>query len=126
MFSRNRGDVVLPWELATAEETPTTSPTTRPVETLFVASSREDASGDVIVKFVNTRSAPEQVKINLQGISTVTGGSTEVLMGQENDVNSIDDPMKVAPKQMTLSNAAPSFTHEFPAFSVTVLRIKTK
>lgn len=41
-------------------------------------------------------------------------------------MNSVAEPTKVAPKAITITNAGPSFTYELPAYSVTVLRLKTR
>jgi len=41
-------------------------------------------------------------------------------------MNSVAEPTKVAPKPITITNAGISFTHELPAHSVTVLRLKTR
>jgi alpha-L-arabinofuranosidase len=49
----------------------------------------------------------------------------EVLTGGLNDVNSIEEPKKVAPKAFGIQASA-RFTHEFPARSVTVMRLTTR
>ena len=36
----------------------------------------------------------------------------------------IAEPTKVAPRETTITNAGPSFTHLLPARSITVLRLK--
>ena len=42
------------------------------------------------------------------------------------DVNTLAEPTKIAPKKITINNAAPKFVHEFPPQSVTVLKFKTR
>jgi alpha-N-arabinofuranosidase len=147
MFSNNKGDVVLPITV-TAQIAPTAPPTAAvpptddaapggrrgrgrggpgaPTQTLFASSSRVKASGDVILKVVNAAEAPQQVEISLDGVKSV--GKTakmEVLTGALTDVNSIAEPMKVAPKSSTI-DASAKFVREFPANSVNVIRFSTK
>jgi hypothetical protein len=49
-----------------------------------------------------------------------------VLTGGLGDVNTVAEPRKVAPKALAIGNAAPTFAHELPAHSVTVLRLKAR
>ena len=49
-----------------------------------------------------------------------------VLAGEPEDMNSLDAPEKVAPQTMTLTGVGNTFVHEFPAHSVTVLRVKAR
>jgi len=114
MFCHNRGDVVLPVELSGS------------TNDLFTTASRDEAAGDVIIKFVNGRAGPLSLEIKLQGVNTTQGGFAEVLTGGLNDVNSIEEPTKISPKRTDLAVAAGTFKHEFPGYSVSVLRIKTR
>jgi hypothetical protein len=49
----------------------------------------------------------------------------EVLTGGLTDVNSIAEPMKVAPKS-SMIDASTKFVREFPGNTVTVIRFSTK
>jgi alpha-L-arabinofuranosidase len=63
----------------------------------------------------------------VKGVATVRkDASGEMLTGADADVNTVADPMKVAPRPVTITNAAPTFAHELPARSVTVIRLKTR
>nr|MDQ2686857.1 DUF1080 domain-containing protein [Armatimonadota bacterium] len=96
-----------------------------PVGPIFATASREDKSGDVILKVVNTASDPQPLQIALPGARNV--GKTarvEVLSGQPQDVNSLEAPERVAPKVMTITQAGATFIHEFPPYSVSVMRLK--
>jgi alpha-L-arabinofuranosidase len=98
-----------------------------PVAALYATASRATADGAVIVKVVNASALPQQLLINLQGVSAVDKSATaDVICGQPSDVNSVAKPEKVAPKHVVIENAAPRFLHEFPPFSVSVLRFKAK
>jgi alpha-L-arabinofuranosidase len=94
---------------------------------IFAQATREDSTGQVILKMVNVSATPQTVDINLQGVTTVDKtAKAQVLSGQLQDVNTIDNPTKVAPVEADISDAAPEFTHEFPPYSVTVIRLTAK
>ena len=94
---------------------------------MYATASRDLKSGDVIVKAVNTSNIPESMNINLTGVSHVNAHAVAtVLQGNPDDVNSLADPMKVAPHDVVVNDAAKSFPYTFPAHSVTVLRINAK
>jgi alpha-N-arabinofuranosidase len=138
MFYNNKGDVVLP--IAVTPQIPPLAPATAPTEsprggrrgaatppqTLFASSSRDDATGDIILKVVNAVETTQQMQITLVGIPSV--GKTarmEVLTGDLADVNTIAEPTKISPKDSTI-NADVKFTREFPGYSVTIIRFTTK
>ena len=97
-----------------------------PADPLYATSSRDEKTGDVIIKVVNVSAAPQQLSVNLQGVTKVTGALLETISGDPADVNSLAEPLKVAPKTMKLAVTAPNFVQEFPAHSASVLRVKTK
>ena len=69
MFYCNKGDVVLPITLT-------------PSQAMFASASRDEATGDVILKLVNAAETPQEMEISLQGAATI--GKTarmEVLAG---------------------------------------------
>jgi alpha-L-arabinofuranosidase len=103
-----------------AEETP---PKAAPP--LFAAASRVDSTGEVILKVVNTAPRPEQLAVDLQGVPPIAKqAAIEVLQGDPADQNTVEEPTKIAPQAGTIDDAGTQFTHEFPANSVTVIRLK--
>ena len=98
-----------------------------PAGPVFATASREQKSGDVILKVVNVAAEPQPLQIALPGARNVDrSASLEELSGQPQDVNSLAAPEKVAPRAMTLTQAGPTFVHEFPPYSVSVIRLKVK
>jgi alpha-N-arabinofuranosidase len=98
-----------------------------PVPAIYASASRVSATGRVILKVVNVSSTPQNVQINLQGTTDVKADAQAiVLTGQRGDVNTLDEPRKIFPKELDFHDAAPSFSREFPAYSVSVLKIDTK
>ena len=96
-----------------------------PETSFYTVASRDTKTGDILLKAVNFTAQAQTLQIKLDGAQGV--GKTavaQVLTGLPTDINSIDNPRKVAPQTVTLNSVGPNFTHEFPAFSVTVVRFK--
>jgi len=97
----------------------------QPPQPIFAVASRETKSGDVILKVVNTSSDPQDISLNLQGAGHISKSATEEsISGQPQDVNSIDNPTKVAPVQVWIKDAGSTFTQTFAPYSVSVIRLK--
>lgn len=96
--------------------------------TLYVACSRDNETGDVIIKAVNRLKQAQTVEIRLEGDCMVSGkGTAEVLTSADpRDENSFSQPQKVAPVKRELTGLDSSFSYTFDANSVTVLRIGHK
>jgi alpha-L-arabinofuranosidase len=95
----------------------------RPPAAVYATASQDDASGDVILKVVNVSGTARPLAMNLEGMKNVTKqAQLEVLSGQPTDVNTLDNPTKVATQKTTIDNAGTQFVHEFPAYSVNVIR----
>ena len=94
---------------------------------IYVSASGTRSTGEVFLQVVNVSAAARQIDVNLQGVTKVAGDAAcEVLTGDPSDVNSIAEPEKVAPKMEMLQGLGTTFTHEFPAHSVSVIRLKAK
>jgi alpha-N-arabinofuranosidase len=122
LFSRNRGDVVLPVEVSSQQPPSSKQPG------LYVTASREDKAGKVIVKVVNSAEKPMAADVQLKGAGRVASqGTMIVLVGEKlTDENSIAEPKKIAPVTSSLKGISDQFKHTFPPCSLTVLRLKTK
>jgi alpha-N-arabinofuranosidase len=111
LFAKNRGDTILPRELAARD--------------IYVSATRDDQTKEVILKMVNTRTAEAPMDITLQGVTRVDPGATGwTLTGNPADVNSVANPTLVSPKEFKINNAASKFTYTLPPQSVVVLRVK--
>jgi len=146
MFANNRGDVVLPAtfdplpRLTAAEIPQAPMPAgapgppgggrggpAGPFDGLYASATREIASGDIILKLVNVQAAPQPLTIDLQGVRTISRSARgEVLAAEVGAMNSVAEPVKVAPKPVVITDAGARFTHSLPALSVTVIRLKAK
>ncbi len=141
LFSRNRGDVVLPVEVRSmpetvgagfkpSKETPggvTTSASSKQPG-LYVAASRDENAGEVILKVVNSAEKPMAADVQIKGAGRVASQGTMILLagGKLTDENSITEPRKIAPVTSSLKGLGGEFKHTFPPYSFTVLRLKTR
>jgi alpha-L-arabinofuranosidase len=118
MFAHNRGDFVLPTTINDAA-----APAAPELPRLYATASKYDA-GDVTIKVVNSSGAAVAGQIRLVGLTTPPQSvEATVLTGQPDDVNSIEQPDKVKPATSAVAAASSEFAYEFPANSLTVLRI---
>ncbi len=118
MFSRNRGDVLLPVKIG-GEQPGGNKPS------LYATASREEKSGEVIVKVVNSAADPLEATVQLQGAGKLAGKADVTVLAGANlaDENSIAEPKKVAPVTSSIEGVGPEFQYTFKPWSVTVLRI---
>jgi alpha-L-arabinofuranosidase len=97
------------------------------VDPIYANATRDPASGDLYLHVVNVTASPRQIEVNLKGVTKVADKATSlVLTGDPLDVNTIAQPEKVAPKAAPIQGIAPTFTHEFPAHSVSVVRLNAR
>jgi len=123
LFSLNRGDVVLPVEVGGQEPPSSRQPG------LYATSSRDMEQGEIIVKVVN--SAPQAVtaEVRIEGIKQLSRNKSSVTVlsaASLTDENSLAEPKKIAPVSSPWKGTDPSFPHTFPAYSVSVLRLRTR
>lgn len=120
LFSINRGDVVLPMQLSRDLITGK-----RP--TLYASSCKDEKSGDVIVKVVNSTAKPVETTVKINGAGKTSGkGLATILAGSKlNEQNSFDEPKKIKPLLINIDAVGSEFKYKFEPQSVTVLRIPT-
>ena len=136
MFSTMHGDEILAtdsqniptrmWQRQ-ARRDGAVPPPTQLKEVFFVA-TREAKSGVVYLKVVNTSGSMKPIQIHLDGAPKLKArGEAVVLAGKAlDDTNSMDKPENVIPRMETVTGIGSSFSREFPPYSVTVLKLKTK
>lgn len=102
---------------------------TVPITQKFYAVTGRDAkSGDVVVKAINLGNEAVAGKLNFSGVGNIaaTGHATVLQSASLSDNNSLEQPQRVVPLERMLNGVGSKFAHEFPARSLTVLRLKTK
>ncbi|MDP4182775.1 MAG: AbfB domain-containing protein [Bacillota bacterium] len=116
MFSQNLGSNIL---LTTFSGSNTS---------FFFTTSKDNATGDIILKAVNATANNENSTIKINGASYIDSTGSAIVMSNSdpNAENSFTAPTKVAPVTKIVSGISSSFDYTFSPYSVTVLRIKTK
>jgi alpha-L-arabinofuranosidase len=96
-------------------------------QAMQAATAGLSAGGDeLILKVVNGSRNPLETGVTLRGLQQVEPqGQAIVLASKTADAeNNFDSPLNVTPQQAVIEHLAPEFMHTFPAYSVTILRIK--
>jgi alpha-L-arabinofuranosidase len=94
----------------------------------FLAVAGRDEAGDLILKAINTSADPVATTLSLSGLARVApeGEITVLRSDRLDDNNGLDHPTKVVPVTARMTGASAHFTHEFPPFSLTVMRLKAQ
>lgn len=94
--------------------------------TLYVVSGRDEETSDIIIKAINTGDA-QSARVNLKGIEQINASAQVTILTSDNlnDNNSLEDPMRVVPKESTLQVSGREFDYEFGPNSLTLIRIHT-
>lgn len=118
LFSLNPGTHVLP---NSVNNTPMLN---EKASALNISTTIEQNAKEIIVKAVNASDQPLISTIDLQGVEVC--GSMKVITlssASLSDENSLDEPEKIAPLEASATLSGTSFDHEFPPYSLTILRI---
>jgi alpha-N-arabinofuranosidase len=117
LFSRNRGDSLIPIDLAGPIPTENQQPR------FYATAVRDSRARELVLKVVNATPNPVDATLNIAGASKLGHrGRATVLTGALTDENSLDTPTRVSPTT-TLFPAAPQFNRTFAPYSLSVLRI---
>jgi alpha-L-arabinofuranosidase len=93
---------------------------------MYAVASRVDATDEIIIKVVNVSGAAQDTQVELRGLKVQPAGTATVLTSANpDDENSIAEPTKVAPVTQPIGSAGATFRHTFPAYSLTILRLKS-
>jgi alpha-L-arabinofuranosidase len=98
------------------------------LKSLYASASRDQTTGETILKVVNVAAEAQDADIKLNGVRKVATPAKSIVLTSENpaDENTLDNPLKVAPKTQVIEVKGPSFRRAFPGNSLTVLRLKTE
>ena len=98
-------------------------PALRPI---YASATRDNASGDIIVKVVNTSTSTVETELGLQGVKGLANEArvTVLTSASATDENTLAEPKKVVPVTSTEPVRGSSIKRSFPGNSLTVLRVK--
>lgn len=125
MFMENLGDQTV---VSNSTGLPTQTNGNQTIPALFHAATIDSKTGMIYLKVVNPQATPQTVDFSLSGAKTIQPNGEEIQLVGANlkDMNSIDEPTKVAPKTSVVEGLGARFSRTFPAYSVTVMKIRTK
>ena len=89
---------------------------------------RNESNGEIILKAINIGSEPITTTLDIQGVSALEPQATLSVIHSDRlqDNNSLDQPTQIVPVEKTISIPDKKFTHEFPPYSFTLLKLKSK
>jgi alpha-L-arabinofuranosidase len=95
------------------------------IDTVLAIAGRDERTGDVVVKVVNTSDRPASMAIEISGATPPSQGEVTVLTSANpTDENSFEEPGKIAPSTRPLSGVGRTVTHAFPPYSLSILRLR--
>jgi len=136
MFSTMHGDEILATDsqnIPTREWQPRpgrngVTPPARQIRQVFFDATRDSKSGIIYLKVVNEAGAAQPVHIQINGCPGIKpeGEMVSLSAGNLADTNSLDEPEKVAPRTEKVQGLSPDLTREFPAYSITILKLSSR
>jgi alpha-L-arabinofuranosidase len=128
LFATNRPDVILPLEMKLP-----VAGDAKDRKTLYAVAGKMRATGEIILKVVNTSDQPRDATITINGGEPGSYRIHAIVLSSEkpSDENTFDEPMKISPKENVadLTSTATdietaSFPYTFASYSITVLHLK--
>ena len=94
----------------------------------FESATRDSATGTIHLKLVNGSSIPQTVRIHLNGVTVVDKDAplTTLRGNTPEETNSITDSRRIMPVSSAIHNAAATFEHTLPPYSIQALDIQAK
>jgi alpha-L-arabinofuranosidase len=115
MFMKNRGDLILPVTSTGAPSGP------QGKERFFVTATLDQKRNEAIVKVVNATGSALKATVSA-GVASGAAQVTTLTAGLS-EVNSLDEPERVAPKQSRDLVENGALSREFPPYSFTIIRV---
>ena len=125
MFMENLGDQVV---VSSDSGVPTQTNGKDTIPALFHVATMDSKTGTVFLKIVNPTESAQTVNFDLQGAKNIRPEGIEIqLVGTTvKDMNTLDQPKRVAPVTNKITGLGSKFQRSVPAYSVTVLKIETR
>ncbi|MEO6729667.1 MAG: alpha-L-arabinofuranosidase A, partial [Ferruginibacter sp.] len=97
------------------------------VPTVFYSATRDEKTGTIYLKIVNTIGKKQPVTFNLKGAAALSSSATLIVIKGEKpeDTNSITDPEKIVPVTSTIKGIAPIFARTLDPYSVSIFKLQT-
>jgi alpha-N-arabinofuranosidase len=98
------------------------------IREVFFNATRDSQRGIIYLKVVNASSQPQRINVAITGVKTIKAkGEAVVLSGDKLEAtNSITEPNNIVPRIEKWDGLGANFSRDFPAYSVTVLKLGAK
>lgn len=98
------------------------------IDTVLAISGRDDRTGEVIIKALNTGPDAAAVTFDITGVARIaaTGQLTTISSPDPLDENSFEAPRKIVPVTSAVTGLGKSFTRTLPPYSLAILRVGTR
>jgi len=85
-------------------------------EHFYAVAGRDEVSGDLVIKAINTAAEPVGAKLTLQGVADVKpdASATVLTSADLSDNNNLDSPMGVAPVESRINTVSGEFQPRIP------------
>jgi alpha-L-arabinofuranosidase len=94
---------------------------------VYLVAGQDKAAGEIVVKAVNSHTEPLSVTLNLAGAKVAAQKARRItLAGLPDDVNTLDEPLKVSPKEDSVELAGAVSQVTLAPHSLTLLRVKAE
>jgi alpha-L-arabinofuranosidase len=100
---------------------------TQPTRSLFATAGRDQKRGETVISVANASNQPQTTKLQLAGAGKVASKTLVTVLAADGPdaENSFAQPNHVTPQTQTLNVSGAEFEHQFPPWSLTILRVKT-
>jgi len=97
-------------------------------KSICVSAARDDKSGDIILKVVNTSANPVKSEIGINGAVNLAEIGKAIVLSSASplDENTLEEPTKVSPKTEEIKLSGSVIKRTFVGNSLTVIRLGTK
>jgi len=105
-----------------------TPPPPRQIREVFFCATREARDGVIYLKVVNASGTAQRISVQISGASKIRPAGEVVTLAAAtlNDTNSLEQPQNIVPRTEKALDLSAQFTRDFPAYSVTVLKLRSK
>ena len=120
LFSTNKGTHVLP---VLIDGSPRNAQ-----QGLYASGAVDRRTGEVVLKLVNSTPARRDVRIDLAGAQSTRRLGTVIVLGSSDlkIENSLEQPLKISPRQSQFQVPSPKFDYTLEPSSLTVLRVAAR
>jgi len=95
------------------------------VDKVLAISGRDDKTGDIIIKIVNSAPEPASITVNVTGAPPLASATLTVLASDNPlDENTFEQPTKIIPRTAALTVQGSSIPHTVAPYSLSILRLK--